>query len=70
MKDSKKKRLKWPWGIFGLQLILNVLWSVVFFAFKSTLAAFIIILLLWILVTIIKFSKISKPAPHSTTLYG
>jgi len=67
----QKKEVKVALGVFGLQLILNVLWSVVFFAFKSTLAAFIIILLLWItiLVTIIRFYSISKPAAILLTPY-
>ena len=58
-----RKEVKIALGIFGVQLILNVLWSIVFFAFKSTLGAFIIIVVLWItiLITIIAFYRISKP---------
>jgi len=50
--------------IFAVQLILNILWSVVFFGFHSLLGGFILILMLWIaiLANIIAFYIISKPA--------
>jgi tryptophan-rich sensory protein len=50
--------------IFFIQLIFNILWSVMFFGLKSPLLGLIVILILWtlILLTIIKFFKISKPA--------
>src|SRR5215218_7757647 len=49
---------------FGIQLILNVLWSVLFFGLRSPQLAFAEILILFtsIAVTIAIFSKISKPA--------
>lgn len=50
--------------IFSLQLILNVLWSVIFFGLKSPGQAFFEILMLWfaILYTIANFYRISKSA--------
>ena len=56
----KKRALK----IFFVQLLFNVLWSIMFFGLKSPLLGFIVIIVLWIsiLMTIIKFFKISKPA--------
>lgn len=50
--------------IFAAQLVLNTLWSIIFFGLHSPGAAFIEIIFLWfaILATIIAFSKISKPA--------
>ena len=47
---------------FGIQLVLNVLWSFLFFGLRSPQLAFveIIILLISIVVTIAIFSKISK----------
>ena len=46
------------------QLVLNVLWSIIFFGFHAPGAAFAEIILLWlaILATIIAFSKISTTA--------
>ena len=50
--------------VFGLQLALNTLWSLLFFGLKMPLLAFIEIVVLWclILITIFKFKKISKIA--------
>lgn len=50
--------------IFFIQLFFNILWSVMFFGLKSPLLGFIVIIILWILIllTIIRFFKISKPA--------
>lgn len=52
--------------IFTLQLILNILWSVIFFGLKLPGLAFFEILMLWfaILYTIINFYRISKTASY------
>ncbi len=49
---------------FLAQLVLNVLWSVVFFGLKSPFAGIVVIAALWvaILLTIFKFYRISKVA--------
>lgn len=48
--------------IYGLQLIVNFFWSIVFFNLRAFLPAFILILVLWVLIgiMIIKFYKIDK----------
>lgn len=48
--------------IYGVQLLVNLLWSFIFFSFKAYLLAFIWIILLIILVAImiIKFYQINK----------
>jgi tryptophan-rich sensory protein len=50
--------------VFLIQLVLNSLWSVVFFGLESPLSGLIVISILWvaILVTIIKFFRISRVA--------
>jgi len=50
--------------VFIIQLILNILWSLVFFTLKSPLFGFIVIIILWllILITLIYFYNISIPA--------
>ena len=50
--------------IFLIQLFLNALWSAVFFGLQAPLYGIIVIVVLWavILLTIIKFYKISIPA--------
>ncbi|MFH1780920.1 MAG: TspO/MBR family protein [Candidatus Nealsonbacteria bacterium] len=51
-------------AIFALQLVLNILWSVVFFGLRLPGYAFFEILMLWfaILYTIVNFYRISKTA--------
>jgi len=50
--------------IFLVQLILNALWSIVFFGLHSPLGGVVVIVLLWIaiLLTILKFFKLSTAA--------
>jgi benzodiazapine receptor len=50
--------------VFLVQLVLNALWSVVFFGLQSPLWGMVVILALWvaILLTIIKFFKLSTAA--------
>jgi len=50
--------------LFGVQLALNLLWSVIFFGLRNPRAAFLEIILLWgaILLTWQKFREISKTA--------
>lgn len=51
-------------SVFFVQLVLNSLWSIIFFGFHRPDLAFIEIIILWIaiLATIITFGKISKVA--------
>lgn len=60
----EKREVRIALGIFGGQLILNILWSALFFGLHSPLAAFIEIIILWlaILWTILAFRKISRTA--------
>jgi len=60
-KRNKAKEKPALWA-FGIQLFLNVLWSVLFFGMHYLLYGFIEIVLLWIsiAVTIILFFKVSK----------
>lgn len=50
--------------LFGLQLFLNFLWSIIFFKFHSPAFALldIILMVIVIIITIVSFSKFSKPA--------
>lgn len=61
---SKQKEKPAAILIFFLQLSLNTLWSPIFFGAQSPFMGLIIIILLWItiLMTIIKFFKVSKVA--------
>lgn len=63
---NNKNRTKKALNIFGIQLILNSLWSILFFGLQSPLFAFIEIIFLWftILLSIIYFYRISKSAAY------
>lgn len=64
IKGLEKKEIKLAVSVFGLQLALNVLWSILFFGLKNPFLALIEIILLWIaiLAATILFYKISKKA--------
>jgi len=63
-KNLQDRKVKIALVFFAIQLVLNILWSILFFGLKSPLLAFIEIIILWfvILLTILKFIKVSKPA--------
>ena len=63
-KGLKDKKVRTALFLFVLQLILNILWSFLFFGLRSPFLAFIEIVVLWaaIFVTMLNFLKISKPA--------
>ena len=50
--------------VYAISLVLNFSWSIFFFNLQSFIVCFIILVALWlsILITIIKYYKISKPA--------
>ena len=57
--------------IYGVQLIINSLWSLIFFGFEAYLLAFIwlLLLLLSVIFMIIKFYKINKTAAYLNIPY-
>jgi len=59
-----KRKVRTALIIFLAQLVLNALWSVVFFGMQSPLYGVIVIVLLWaaILVTILRFARLSATA--------
>lgn len=58
-------------GIFGIQLFLNAIWSVIFFGTQNPGWAFINIFLLWLVIvwTMVVFYKIAKPAAYLLVPY-
>jgi len=58
-------------GLFSVQLVLNTLWSVLFFGLHSPGAALIDIVFLWlaIVATMIAFAKISRAAMYLLAPY-
>ena len=63
-KGLESKNVKRAMYVFGLQLGLNLLWSVLFFGLRSPLYGLLDIILLWaaIAITISEFSKVSRNA--------
>lgn len=63
-KGLQDQHVKVALSIFTGQLVLNVLWSIIFFGLKLPFPAFIEIMILWaaILFTILSFRKISITA--------
>lgn len=51
---------------YGIQLIFNFFWSIIFFNFEAYLFSFIWLVILWILIlaTMILFFRISEPAGY------
>lgn len=65
-KGIKKKNVRSALIIFAAQLVLNSLWSILFFGLQSPFLAFVEIIPLWfmILFTIIKFYQIDRTAAY------
>ncbi|MEJ2306479.1 MAG: tryptophan-rich sensory protein [candidate division WOR-3 bacterium] len=63
-KGLNEKDIKIAIAVFAFQLVLNTLWSFLFFGLESPFAAFIEIIFLWvaILASIILFFRISRLA--------
>lgn len=63
-KGLQNKEVKVSLSIFGVQLVLNVLWSFLFFGLQSPIYAFAEIAILWaaIVLTVINFYRISRTA--------
>ncbi len=64
-RGLSKKEVKLALGVYVGQLVLNALWSILFFGFRSPGAALIgiILLLASIIATMVVFAKVSKKAP-------
>ena len=65
-KGWQRKDVKVALSVYGIQLILNALWSIVFFGMQSPGLALVNIALLFIsiVLTMILFYKLSRPAMY------
>lgn len=63
-KEEQKKETKIALIFYFVQLLINIIWSFVFFEAKNLFLSFLTIIILWffILFTLIKFWKIRKNA--------
>ncbi len=67
----ERKDVKMALSVFGIQLFLNAIWSIIFFGLQSPGWALVDIALLWLAIiwTIAVFYKISKPAAYLLVPY-
>ena len=65
-KGAKRKEVRKALAVFAVQLVLNALWSIVFFGAHMIFGAAVVIVLLWVLIleSIVLFSRISKTAAY------
>ncbi len=65
-KGTKDKKVKEALKLFGIQFVLNAIWSPVFFGARSLFLALIIIIFMWFFIvkTIIAFKKVDKLASY------
>ncbi len=70
-KGFSTKGVKAASAFFGIQLLLNVLWPILFFGCRSPFLAFVEIVTLWlaVAVTILIFYRVSKPAAFMLAPY-
>lgn len=70
-KGLKKKKVKEAITYFGIQLFLNFIWTFLFFGLRNPLLGLIDIVVLWIFIvlTIVKFYKLSRPAAYMLIPY-
>jgi translocator protein len=65
-KEVKSQKVREAIKIFAIQLVLNALWSPIFFGAKNLLLALVVIILMWVFIlkTILVFGKIDKTASY------
>jgi len=63
-RKSETENIKAAVWLFMIQLVLNALWSVIFFGYKNPMLGFMEIIILWVFIVlcIVKFYPISKVA--------
>jgi benzodiazapine receptor len=71
MEGTDRPDVRAALGVFGVQLVLNVLWSYAFFAFRSPLLGLIDIVFLWaaIAATIVLFFRVNRTAAYLLVPY-
>jgi tryptophan-rich sensory protein len=70
-KQSYKRNISFELNLFLFQLVLNILWTIIFFGLNEIFIAFLEILLLWvsIIICIIYFYRINKTAAYLMVPY-
>jgi tryptophan-rich sensory protein len=62
----KKEKVKIALAFFGVQLVLNAFWSIIFFGWQNPYLAFIEIIVLWLFIALTtkKFWQLSRKAGY------
>ena len=70
-EGQAKRQIKIALGVFGIQLFLNAIWSIIFFGLHSPGWALVDIVFLWLAIvwTMVVFYKISRPAAYLLVPY-
>ena len=70
-KGLKTEKIREAMFLFGVQLLLNAIWSPIFFGVKNLFLALIVIILMWIFIlkTILAFWKIKKVSAYLLVPY-
>ena len=70
MNSNKKEKKKVAWA-FGINFVLNVLWSVLYFGMKNPLIAFFDLIALWVSIAVMIYvtHKIDKKASYLLVPY-
>jgi translocator protein len=65
-RGTKNKKIRSAINLFIIQLVLNAIWTPIFFGAHATLLAFVVIVAMWIYIlkTILSFAKINKLASY------
>ncbi len=66
LSGGEKQQISDALSAYGLQLIVNFFWSILFFRFGEYLFAFVWLVLLWVLIlrTLLLFQRLSRPAAN------
>jgi tryptophan-rich sensory protein len=65
-KGTKTQKVREALMLFVMQLFLNAIWSPIFFGAKNLFLSLVIIIFMWLFIlrTILSFSKINKTASY------
>jgi len=61
---TQHREVRFALGVFGIQFVLNVLWSFLFFGIRSPALGLVDVILLWVMIaaTIVLFYRVRKSA--------